>query len=53
MNALLHSSGIVALVGEENVFLETYEAEAYAQTKQTVHNHKKKTTALKKKVIPV
>ena len=49
MSALLHSSGIVALVGEENVFLETHEAEAYAQTKQTVHAFKKKTTALKKK----
>ena len=37
INELLHTSGIVALLGEENIFSETHEAETYAQNKATTH----------------
>jgi SulP family sulfate permease len=48
INDLLHSSGIVALLGEENIFSETLEAETYANAKQASQNFKKNNTAQKK-----
>ena len=53
INDLLHSSGILALLGEEHIFSETLEAETYANAKQASQNFKKNNTAQKKKLNPV